>query len=144
MLFVDVNVLVYAHRPESPRHGEFLDWLESARTGHEPLGLADHVLAGFVRVVTHPRIFVDPSPLDVALEFGQGVRASPRAITVVPGDRAWSIFEELARATEARGNAIPDAFLAALAIEQGATLVTADRGFARFSGLRWHHPLDRG
>jgi len=142
MLFVDVNVLVYAHRPESPRHEEFLRWLEAARIGDEPLGISDQVLAGFVRVVTHPRVFKDPTPLAVAVEFAAALRSAPAALSVVPGGRGWSIFEELVAQTDARGNAIPDTFLAATAIEQGATLVTADRGFARFPRLRWRHPLD--
>jgi len=142
MLFVDVNVLVYAHRPEAARHGEFLGWLEEARTGDEPVGIADHVLAGFLRVVTHPRVFKDPTPTGVALEFATAVRSSPAVLPVFPGERSWPIFEDLVAASEARGNAIPDAMIAAMTIEQGATLVTADRGFARFPRLRWRHPLD--
>ncbi len=142
MLFVDVNVLVYAHRPEAPRHPEFLRWLEAARTDDEPLGVADQVLAGFLRVVTHPRIFKDPTPTPVAMEFVGALRSAPAVLTVAPGGRVWPIFEELVTRTDARGNAIPDALLAAMAMEQGATLVTADRGFARFDRLRWRHPLD--
>jgi hypothetical protein len=142
MLFVDVNVLVYAHRPESPRHTDFLGWLEAARIGDEPLGISDQVLAGFVRIVTHPRVFKDPTPSPVAVEFASALRSAPAALPIVPGERVWSIFEELVVQTDARGNAIPDAFLASMAIDQGATLVTADRGFARFPRLRWRHPLD--
>lgn len=142
MLFVDVNILVYAHRPEAARHEAFYRWLDDARQGDEPLGVADQVLAGFLRIVTHPRVFKDPTPPDVALEFASGVRTSAATIPVLPGERTWPIFTDLVAATEARGNTIPDAFLAAMAIEQGATLVTADRGFARFPRLRWRHPLD--
>lgn len=142
MRCVDVNVLVYAHRPEAPNHVEFRSWLEEARAGHEPLGLSDLVLSGFVRIVTHPRIFREPSPLPVALDFVDALRRSPAASFVAPGERQWSIFVDLCRAVEARGNVVADAFLAALAIEQGATWVTADRSFGRFPGLRWQHPLD--
>ncbi|MBS1839192.1 MAG: type II toxin-antitoxin system VapC family toxin [Actinobacteria bacterium] len=142
MLCVDVNVLVYAHRPESPNHDGYRAWLENARRGVEPLGIPPIVLSGFQRVVTHLRIFSEPTPLDVALEFTEALRKSPAVVPVLPGERHWSIFTDLCRRLEARGNIAPDAFLAALAIEQGATWVSADRIFAGFPGLRWVHPLE--
>jgi hypothetical protein len=142
MRCVDVNVLVYAHRPEAPDHSRHRAWLDSARAGHEPLGLVDVVLSGFLRLVTHPRIFREPTPLPVALDFVDALLRSPAATRVGPGERHWPIFVDLCRLADATGNVIPDAFLAALAIEQGATWVTADRSFGRFPGLRWIHPLD--
>jgi toxin-antitoxin system PIN domain toxin len=141
MLCVDVNVLVYAHRPESPRHDGYRSWLEGARRGVEPLGIPGMVQSGFVRVVTHPRVFKEPTPLDTALEFVEAVRGSPATVPIAPGERHWGIFTDLCRQLDARGNRVPDAFLAAMAIEQGATFVSADRGFAGFPGLRWIDPL---
>jgi toxin-antitoxin system PIN domain toxin len=141
MLCVDVNVLVYAHRPESPRHDGYRSWLEEARRGVEPLGIPGMVQSGFVRVVTHPRVFKEPTPLDTALEFIEAVRGSPATVPIAPGERHWGIFTDLCRQLDARGNRVPDAFLAAMAIEQGATFVSADRGFAGFPGLRWIDPL---
>jgi toxin-antitoxin system PIN domain toxin len=141
MRCVDVNVLVYAHRPESPDHAKHLAWLDRARTANEPLGLIDIVASGFLRVVTHPRVFQEPTPLDVAFDFLDAVRASPATLTVGAGDRHWEIFVELCRETGATGNRVPDAFLAAIAIEQNATWISADRGFSRLPGLRWEHPL---
>lgn len=141
MRCADVNVLVYAHRPEAPRHEEYRAWLELVRADDEPLGLIDVVLSGFLRVVTNPRVFREPTPLPIALEFIRHLRDGPSAIGVSPGPRHWPVFERLCRATEASGNAIPDAFLAAIVIEQGATWFSADRGFARYPGLRWRHPL---
>ena len=117
MLCVDVNILVYAHRKESPRHLAYREWLDTARVSDEPLGINDAVLSGFLRVVTHPRVFADPTPLTDALGFAQIVRASPSAVAVSPGPRHWSIFTNLCERGEARGNLIPDAFFAALAIE---------------------------
>lgn len=143
MRCVDVNVLVYAHRPEAPAHERHRAWLDAARAAHEPLGLADAVLSGFLRVVTHPRVFREPTPLGIALDFVDGLLQSPAGLRVEPGERHWPIFIDLCRRTEATGNIIPDAFLAALAIEQGATWVTADRSFGRFPGLRWTHPFDQ-
>jgi hypothetical protein len=142
MRCVDVNVLVFAHRPESPDHERYRRWLEDARRGMEPLGLSDVVLSGFLRVVTHPRVFNEPTPIVTALEFADRLRASPAALAVAPGERHWSIFSDLCRRVGATGNVVPDAFLAALAMEQSATWVTADRSFGRFPGLRWIHPLD--
>lgn len=142
MLCVDVNVLVYAHRPESPNHDDYRQWVETARGGVEPLGVPAAVMSGFLRVVTHPRVFKEPTPLELALEFVEAVRRSPAAVPVLPGERHWEIFTDLCRRLEARGNLVPDAFLAAIAIEQGATWVSSDRSFAGFPGLRWVHPLD--
>lgn len=142
MLCVDVNVLVYAHRPDAPDHEAFASWLDQARSGREPLGLAGHVSSGFLRIVTHPRVFREPTPLPVALEFVEVLLRSPAVTRVEAGERHWSIFAGLCQAVRATGNLVPDAHLAALAIEHNATWVSADRGFARFADLRWRHPLD--
>lgn len=139
---VDVNVLVHAHRPEAERHPEFRAWLDHARMDNEPLGLSDLVLSGFVRIVTHPRVFVTPTPTAVALDFANTLRESPATVSVRPGPRHWRIFQGLCDSIQARGNDVPDAYLAALALEQGTTWYTCDRGFARFPGLSWRHPLD--
>jgi toxin-antitoxin system PIN domain toxin len=142
MRCVDVNILVYAHRLESERHDRYRSWLDGARRGDEPLGLADVVLSGFLRIVTNPRAFRKPTPLDRALEFVEALRLGTASIPIAPGERHWPIFTNLCRRADAIGNRIPDAYLAALAIENSATWITADRGFARFPGLRWRHPLD--
>lgn len=142
MRCVDVNVLIYAHRPESRDHGNYLTWLENARRDEEPLGLSDLVLSGFLRVATNARVFRDPTPLGTAIDFVEALRRSPAAIGIAPGERHWATFLSLCDRVGATGNTIPDAYLAALAIEHGATWVTADRGFARFPDLRWVHPLD--
>ncbi len=139
---VDVNILVLAHRADVDRHTLFRGWLDEARRADEPLGISDLVLSGFLRIVTHPRIFREPTPLDIALRFVDMVRGAPAATPLAPGPRHWTVFTRLCEQTGARGNQIPDAFLAAMAIEAGATWMTADRGFARFPGLRWAHPLD--
>lgn len=142
MRCADVNILVYAHRPESPRHAEVLDWLEAARRSDEPLGLTDLALSGFVRIVTNPRIFRDPTPIETALTFVDEVLGSPSALRIAPGPRHWSIFRRLCVSLGLRGGLVTDAYLAAIAIETGAILVTTDHDFARFPGLRWQHPLN--
>jgi uncharacterized protein len=142
MLLADVNVFVYAHRPESPRASEHRAWLTNALTGEEPFAVSEAVLASFLRIVTHHRVYREPTPPDVALRFCDAVLGAPAAVPVRPGPRHWSLFTGLCRAVGARGNLVPDAFLAALAVEHGATWVTTDCGFARFPGLRWRTPLD--
>ena len=141
MYLIDVNVLVYAHRQDSPDHDAHLLWLENVVNGDQAYGVSEHVLAGFLRVVTHPSVFDPPSSLNDALNFAIQLRNQPNAVSVGPGPRHWDIFTRLCRESGATGNLIPDAFLAALAIETGSEWVTTDRGFGRFGGLRWSHPL---
>ncbi len=103
--------------------------------------MADEALSGFLRVVTHPRIFRTPTPIGEALAFVTVVRNRPNCIRVSPGPRHWDVFLRLCRETNAKGNLVADAYLAALAIESGSEWVTTDRDFSRFAGLRWRHPL---
>jgi len=141
MRLLDVNILVYAHRKDAPAHSSYLRWWESCMESEEPFGVADIVFSGFLRVVTHPGIFHSPSPLELALQFVSRTRAQSNHVEVQPGPRHWEIFVRLCRETNARGNRIPDAYLAALAIESGSEWITTDRDYSRFPGLRWRHPL---
>ncbi len=142
MLAPDVNVLVYAHREELALHSVCRDWVEETISAEAAFALADVVLSGFVRVVTHPRIFNTATPLDQALAFAETLRAQPNRIPLEPGPRHWGIFGRICRDAGARGNLVADAYLAALAIESGCTWVTTDRDFTRFVGLRLLHPAD--
>ena len=142
MVLLDVNVLVYAHRADTDGHTRYLDWLTAALNSDAPYGMSDQVLSGFLQVVTHPRIFRDPTPLDAALTFVSEVRDRPNCVLVTPGPRHWEIFTRPCQATRARGNLIADAYLAALAMESGTEWITTDRDYARFPGLRWRHPLE--
>jgi toxin-antitoxin system PIN domain toxin len=142
MVLPDVNVLVYAHRGETPGHDRYARWLTGVAESDAAFGLADVVLRGFVRIVTHPRIFDPPTPLEDALAFVEGLRGRPNCVPVAPGPRHWELFTSLCRRVGAKGNVVPDAYLAALAIESGSEWVTTDRGFGRFPGLKWQHPLD--
>ena len=141
MELLDVNVLVHAHRADAPRHTEFKRYLLSVLGGEEASGLSDLRLGGFLRIVTHPRVFDPPSDLEGARQFAQEVRSSPRRVSLDPGRSHWSIFTRLLTDAGARGNLVPDAWLAALAIESGSRWISTDRDFARFPGLRWEHPL---
>lgn len=141
MLVPDVNVLVYAYREDAQDHDRYLAWLEGAAASEAPFGLVDAVLSGFLRVVTHPRVFDPPSPIHHALRFVEELRARPNATPISPGRRHWQIFTGLCRDAGVKGGLVADAYLAALAIESGSEWVTTDRDFARFPGLRWRHPL---
>ena len=103
--------------------------------------MADVILSGFIRVVTHPKIFDPPAPLEAALEFSAFLRQQPNAVVVSPGDRHWAIFVDLCIRSKAHGGLVTDAFLAALAIESGCEWITTDRDFRRFPDLRWRHPF---
>jgi toxin-antitoxin system PIN domain toxin len=137
----DVNVLVYAHREDAPQHPRYRTWLEAVVNGDESYGLAELVLSGFVRIATHPRVFARPSPLADALEFAEQLRDRPNRIAIAPGPRHWDIFRSLCAEAGAKGNHVPDAYFAAMAIESGCEWITTDRDFSRFKGLRWRHPL---
>jgi hypothetical protein len=110
-------------------------------TSEPTFGVSELVLAGFVRVVTQPRVFTKPTPTERALAATDAVRERPNAVMVVPGPRHWEIFSTLCEATSAKGNLVADAYLAALAIESATEWITTDRDYARFPGLRWRHPL---
>ncbi len=140
-MLLDVNVLVYAFRQDAPDHASYREWLEATVAAESAVGLADLLLSGFLRIVTHPRVFNPPTPIERALEFADALRAQPNCVVLEPGSRHWAIFTHLCRRTPARGNLVPDAYLAALAIETGSDFVSTDRDYARFAGLRWHPPF---
>lgn len=142
MVATDVNVLIYAHRIDAVDHLRYRDWLSELINSDSVYGISELVLSSFLRIVTHPRIFSDPTPLDKALAFTSDLRDQPNCVLIGPQERHWEIFTRLCKATNARGHMIPDAYLAALAIESGMEWITTDRGFARFPGLRWRHPVD--
>jgi toxin-antitoxin system PIN domain toxin len=144
LILPDVNVLVHAFHEGGDDHARYRGWLESAIVADEPLALSEHVLAGFVRIVTHPRIFDPPATTAAALAFADALLAQSNTVAVGPGPRHWSIFERLCRVAGVKGNRVPDAYLAALAIESGCEWITTDRDFGRYPGLRWRHPLADG
>jgi toxin-antitoxin system PIN domain toxin len=142
VILPDVSVLVYAHRPEAANHPAYRSWLTDVIESDVAYGSADLVLSGFLRVVTNPRVFMSPTPMSDALDFVRVVRQRPNCVNVAPGARHWPIFTDLCRSAGVKGNLVPDAYLAALAIESGSEWITTDRDYARFPRLRWRHPLD--
>jgi toxin-antitoxin system PIN domain toxin len=141
MLLPDVNVLIYAHRLESPEHPRYADWLRGMAEGPEPFALSELGASGFVRIVTNPKIWDEPTAVEDALEFIERLRRRSNARLLAHGPGSWAIFSRLCLAARARGKLVADAYHAALAIEHGCEFVTTDGDFARFAGLRHRHPL---
>lgn len=144
MLLLDINVCLYAYRPtESETAARVSAWLTPRLVGRERIAVSEPVLASVLRIATHPRVFRQPSSPADALAFAQSLASAPAAHLVRPGPDHWPLVRELVSEHRLRGNDIPDAVLAAHALELGASLVTVDRGFARFSPLRTISPLDQ-
>lgn len=143
MLILDVNVCLDAFRPTaSAEAGRVGEWLAPRLTGDEQIGVSEFVLAAMIRIATHPRIYTEPAPVAAALGFADALLEAPATTVVRPGGRHWQLFSGLARTYDLRGNHIPDAYLAALALEHKATFVTRDRTIGRFPGLRTLDPAE--
>jgi toxin-antitoxin system PIN domain toxin len=140
MMLLDVNILVNAHRKDAPHHARLRPWLEDVINGDHAYGISDLVLSGFLRIVTHTAIFNPPSTIGDALDFCKEVRDQPHCVHISPGPRHWEIFTSLCAENGVKGNLVPDAYLAALAIESGSEWITMDRDYSRFHKLRWRHP----
>jgi hypothetical protein len=136
VVLADANVIIYAHREDTEHHSPCRRWLEATINGDECYGVSELVLSGFVRVVTHPKVFASPSSLKQALEFAEQVREQPNAMLIEPGERHWSVFRRQCVEARAKRNLIPDAYFAAVAIEGGCEWTTTDRDYSRFPGLR--------
>ena len=141
MILIDVNVLLYAHREDAADHPAYREWLEGVVNSEGAYGMSDLVLSGVIRIATHPRIFDPPSSMRQVLAFVSEVRDRPNCVRVEPGQRHWSILQRLCEGGGVKGNLVPDAYHAALAIESGSEWITTDRDFARFRGLKWRHPF---
>jgi len=140
-LLVDTNLLIYAFRPESPEHPVARDWLTRILIQGGRLLLTSAALVSFARLATSSRIVRRPVGVDEVLAFIDSLRSGPGTERAEPGPGYAEIFARICSEGELRGNDIPDAHLAALAIEHGVELATHDRGFDRFPGLRVVDPL---
>ncbi|MGI8730668.1 MAG: TA system VapC family ribonuclease toxin [Solirubrobacteraceae bacterium] len=141
MLLPDVNVVLAGFRADHVHHRPARAFIEAARDGDEPLGLSVIALSAVVRLATNPRVFARPDTTDAVLDY-LDVLLDPPGRVISEGERHWPRFAALCRDLQLRGNLVPDAHLAALALEQCAELITFDRGFGRYPRLRWRCLLD--
>lgn len=141
MLLLDVDVCLYAYRPrESERARRVSDRPGPRLVGHERLAVTTSTLSAVVRIATHPRVYVEPSTPADAVAFCTSLRTAPAVSLIREGERVMDIFSSFVTGMQLRGNDVPDALLAATALDAGAGLATLDKGFHRFDGLRVVHP----
>lgn len=141
MILVDTNLLVYAHVKAFPQHAAARKWLDGRLNGTTRVGLAWPSILGFVRLVSNPRVFECPETIARAWQQAEAWLGSPSAWIPLPTERHREVLSELLSTLDLRANHVPDAHLAALAIEHGLTLCSTDSDFARFPGLRRENPL---
>ena len=140
-MLVDANVLLYAYDASSSRHTAAKRWWEERLSRPEPVWLAWSTILAFVRIGTHVRVFKQPLAIDEACAAVDAWLERPMVDVLEPGPRHWEILKLLLAHSQASGNLVTDAHLAAPAVEHGLTLMSTDRDFARFEGLAWRDPL---
>jgi uncharacterized protein len=141
VILVDANILIYAHVSSLPQHERARAWLDQRLNGSEQVGLPWPSLLAFLRLVTNPRAFREPEGTEDAWRQVQAWLSCDPVWIPVPGDRHAGLLREFLHLPGVQGNLVPDAQLAALAVEHGLTLCSTDGDFARFTGLRWLNPI---
>lgn len=140
-MLVDANLLLYAVDEESPFHPAARDWLEDVLNGPRRVGIPWPSLLAFARIATHPRAMREPLSPDEAWSLVDAWLAAPATWVPTPGEGYAEILGGLVRGFDLRGNLVADAALAALCIEHGLQMVSADSDFARFPDLEWVNPV---
>lgn len=141
MKVLDANILLYAYNADSPHHVAARAWLEEVFNAEEPIGLPWQSVLAFVRITTNPRAVRSPLTGTQACDIVNEWLARPNITTIDAGERFWDFFREYVTEAKVSGPLVSDAALAALTLEQGATLYSTDKGFRRFRGLRLVDPL---
>lgn len=141
MILVDANILVYSHVNSFAQHDVARDWLDQQLNGSTRVGLPWVSLIAFMRLVTNPRVFERPEPMTKAWRQVRDWLACETAWAPQPTERHAALMDELLALPGIHANLVPDAHLAALALEHGLTLCSSDGDFARFPKLRWLNPL---
>ncbi len=139
-MIVDANILIYAVVPTMPHHDRAHAWLEDALNGPRRIGLPWASVLGFQRVVTNPRAFERPLDPSRAWSYVTDWLAAPNCWMPQPGARHAEILGRLVADGDLRGNLVTDAHLAALAVENGVGVCSADTDFARFPEVPWINP----
>jgi uncharacterized protein len=141
VILIDVNILVYASNAEADEHASSRAWLDGQLSGSTPVGLPWVSLLGFLRIATNARAFRSPLTMTSAWRQVMDWLSAETAWAPAPTDRHAGVLGRLLSLPGVHGNLVPDAHLAALAIEHGLTLCSTDGDFARFPELTWRNPL---
>ncbi|MBN2124832.1 MAG: type II toxin-antitoxin system VapC family toxin [Deltaproteobacteria bacterium] len=141
MILLDANLLVYAHVNAFPQHDRARSWLDEQLNGVSPVGIPWPSLLAFVRLTTNPRVFEKPLSVEDAWRQGEAWLDCPPVWIPTPTENHRQVLGRLLKAPGVRGNLIPDAHLAALAMEHGLVLQSTDGDFGRFHGLKWENPI---
>jgi toxin-antitoxin system PIN domain toxin len=141
VILIDANLLVYAHVTSFLQHERARTWLDAQLNGTVTVGLPWAGILAFVRLVTNPRIFEQPETIEGAWKQVEEWLGCPTVWLPQPTERHREILDTLLINQNLRANLVPDAHLAALAIEHGLILCSADGDFGRFPGLRWENPI---
>jgi toxin-antitoxin system PIN domain toxin len=142
LIALDSNLLIYAHRRESEAYPAARAHIQDLATGRVPWAIPYPCIHEFIRNVTDPRIYVDPTPLDIALEQVMTWQSAPSVRLLGEGSAHLELLGQVAREGRVRGAAIHDARIAAICLEHGVSeLWTADRDFGRFPSLKTRNPL---
>ena len=142
MIAPDANLLIYAYDQDSPFNVRAMRWLSALLSSAEPVGVPIFAAHGFVRFVTNARLHKRPATFREASSIINSWLDLPQVRILYPGERHWNLFQQLCSEAKLRGADLTDGAIAAIALEHGAVIYTSDRDFARFTGLRWHNPLE--
>ena len=141
MIVIDANLLIYSYDRDSAHHKKSRFWLEEVLSGVEAVGLPWQSVSAFLRVITNRRLSGMRVSLQQAVQVVDEWLQQPNVQILVPADEHWSVLRQMILEGQASGPLVSDAEIAAITIEHGAVLHTADRDFARVPGLRWKNPL---
>lgn len=141
-MLLDANLLLYAVDSASRHHERASAWLAVQLNGPARVGIPWQSLMAFLRISTHPRASTEPLSPHASWGFVRDWLAQPRVWTPLPTEAHAEVLEALIKRYDVSGNLVPDADLAALAIEHGLTVCSADTDFARFSEIRWENPIE--
>jgi toxin-antitoxin system PIN domain toxin len=141
VIVIDANLLIYSYDRDSAHHKKSRFWLEEVLSGVEAVGLPGQSVSAFLRVITNRRLSGMRVSLQQAVQVVDEWLQQPNVQILVPADEHWSVLRQMILEGQASGPLVSDAEIAAITIEHGAVLHTADRDFARFPGLRWKNPL---
>jgi uncharacterized protein len=141
VIVLDANLLIYSYNSGSSHHKAARAWFEATLSRADVVGLPWQVVSAFLRVMTNPKLPAERFSLEQAAQIVDAWLAHPSVHLVTAGDGYWALFRRMVVEGRAAGPRVSDAEIAALTIEHGGVLHTADRDFARFPGLRWVNPL---